>query len=115
MAIAFTVMKPCGVLGPYSAALVDPARYSALRLWARARAAGQSYAIAALNRDDELQPFTPLANCGGDLSPDGWKAYVVPLAVLAPKGGPIAGFVLHDALGRPQPVLYLDDISRDAR
>ncbi|HZQ34760.1 MAG TPA: N,N-dimethylformamidase beta subunit family domain-containing protein, partial [Dehalococcoidia bacterium] len=78
-AIALTVTKPYGALGLYTAALVDPARYPTLHLWARASAAGQSYAIAALDRDDELQPFTPLASFGGDLSPDAWKEYVVPL------------------------------------
>ncbi len=110
-AIALTVTKPYGALGLYSAALVDPARYPTLHLWAQASAAGQSYVIAALNRDGELQTFTPLANFGGDLSTDTWKEYVVPLAALVPKGGPIAGFVLQDAFGKPQPVLYLDDIS----
>ncbi len=114
-AIALTVTKPYGALGLYTAALVDPAPYPVLHFWARASAAGQSYAIAALNRDGELQPFTPLANFGGDLSPDRWKEYVVPLAALMPNGGPIAGFVLQDALGKPQPVLFLDDISLAGR
>lgn len=110
-AIAFTVTAPNGHLLLHTDIPVDLAPFRELRFAMRASQTGQSYAVALWDANDK-QIATPLqlANYGGDPTPGRWTFYRIPIRDLDSSGQPIKDIEIIDGLGKPQPVVYIDDL-----
>ncbi|GEM_PF-1780705 len=110
--IKLTITRAWGAIQLHSDTGASSVQYPYVTFAAQASQSGQAFDVALTDtNNNQLAPFAPLTNYGGEPAPGSWVVYTIPVADLGGSGKQIGGFVLQEAQGRAQPAIYLDEIA----
>jgi hypothetical protein len=109
LAIRFTA--PFGRVIFRSSTAFSAQGYRSLLFAARASAPGQQVTLQLADTNGApVEVAVSLGDFGGQPVTSDWTLYQIPLSAFGVGSGPLAGIIVQDATGAPQPALYVDAI-----
>ncbi len=112
--LAFMPNSPTAQVALFTTNEIDPTEFTTLKLAARSSKIAQNLQIQLLDPDNKPL-FDPISlfDYGGDIYPDQWKNYSIPLKTLDPEDRPISAILIQSQVSSDNNTFYIDELKFD--